>query len=149
MTDQNDIIDVVKQRSPENKLFRVMAMLSYIGNCIWGFFFLFLFIACIINGALLANSESFNAIFNGLIVLFAILSFVIVVLCVLSIIGMYRLQKGKHSGFVLYAIANTLWAIIIIYASKGSWGYIIPGVISAGFVLYFGFYTMQLKWDQE
>lgn len=135
-----ETIDQVEKTSHRSALFNVMSILSYIGNGIWTLLFLVLFIGCLSNGAAMMKNVSMDAVFGGVVAFFAILSALIILLCVVSMVGMAKMGKGKRSGFILYAISNGIWALLIFYAAAGDggMGFIIGGLISLGFIVYFG-----------
>lgn len=135
-----ETIDQVEKTSHRSVLFNVMSILSYIGNGIWTLLFLVLFIGCLSNGAAMMKTISMDAVFGGVVAFFAILSALVILLCVVCIIGMVKMRKGKRSGFFLYAISNGIWGLLIFYAAAdgGDIMFIVGGLISIGFIIYFG-----------
>ncbi len=140
MNDSQEILDGSKKEKSGSSMYKTMNILSYIGNGVWGILFLLLFVACIVNGAAVASTVSLDSFFGGAIAFFAFLSALVVALCVVSIIGVLKMRKGKRKGFFLYAIANGLWALVLFYAASDNGGFnlIAGGVISFAFVYYYG-----------
>ena len=63
----------------------------------------------------------------------------------LAILGVTKMMKGKKGGFILYAIMNGIWALLILLGAQNGEnpaGSIIVGLVSVGFIVAFG---MQMK----
>lgn len=132
------------QNRPKNSsTFKTMSILSFVGNGIWAFLFLLLFIGCVVNGAALMKSVSLDSFFEGAIMFFAVISALIIAACLVAIVGVVKMKNGKRRGFFLYAIANGLWSLLLFYAGTGDGGTIfwIGGIIS---LLFIGFYMLRL-----
>jgi TRAP-type C4-dicarboxylate transport system permease small subunit len=68
----------------------------------------------------------------------------IVALCVASIVGVVMMNNGKRGGFIVYAISNGIFALLLFsgVSAENPQGAIF-GVISVGFIF---LYRRHLKW---
>jgi len=139
MSNSDEPIDQNATRKQRQRTFQSFAMLSYIGNSIWGILFLILFVACIVNGqAVLREGDDASRI-----TFYLIISALIVTASLLCIIGVMRMKKGKKKGFYAYAIGNLVWIALLFYDSTfglGTYGILFPimAAVSAVFLIYFG-----------
>lgn len=140
---ESDILDNNQNQPQNSSTFKTMAILSYVGNGVWAFLFLLLFIGCVVNGAAMLKSVSLDNFFGGAIMFFTVISALVMVVCLVSIIGVVKMKNGKRRGFFLYAIANGLWSLLLFYAGTGDGGTVfwIGGIIS---LLFIGFYMLRL-----
>ena len=140
---KTEVIDGKSKGYKLSSTFKTITILSFIGNGIWALLFLLLFVACIVNGAAVIKSVSLDNFFGGAIVFFTLLSAVILGVCLTALIGVVKMRKGKRQGFVLYAVANGLWSMLLFYAGtdKGGSLFWIAGIIS---LLFIGYYALRL-----
>jgi hypothetical protein len=122
--------------------FGVMSVLSYIGNGLWALLFMIFLIGCIINGKDMVNGGSFEALFGGMLGVFALMSALIVILCWLCISGVSKMKKGIRKGFIFYLIGNGLWSVLLIYGGRDGTVYMLGGALVS--IIFIGFYAMKL-----
>ena len=142
MTEFNDdVLEGTVEIKTVPQVVKTLAILSYVGNGLWTL--LLLIMAFALNafmGELVNRLDAPTMSTDQLMTLIMIGCLVLAVFCILSIVGAAMMTKGKKSGFVLYAIGNGIWTLLMIMG--GTPQGIVFGVISLGFILGFG---MQLK----
>lgn len=110
------------EKKPEfPQALKTLAVLSYIGNGICLATFLVFFVLTLVNAGSLWGTRGLG---NAAPVL-SLIMLLLVGLCALCIVGVYKMSKGKKVGFWLYLVPNILWVlgnINVIYkgASNGS-----------------------------
>ncbi len=133
------------KKKSHSSLFSTVSGFSYTGNIIWGVLFGLLLIGCIINGASMLEETSLDNFFGGVVVGFAFMSTVILALCVVCIIGLVKMKKGERRGFLIYAISNGLWSLILIYSSQGDFLFLGMAAVSIAFIIYYAIFSKQLN----
>ena len=129
----------------KNSLFTTMTTLSFIGNIIWFILFGILLSGSLMNSASIVESFSVDGIKGGIMFIFAIISAIVVSSCIVSLIGLVKMRKGKKRGFGYYAIGNGVWVLMMIYMTFGDYGYaIVSAIISILFILFFFFKSRQM-----
>ena len=134
MSNSEEIVDHNSAQRERKSIFQTFAMLSYIGNSIWGILFLLLFIGCIINGeGMLREGDD-----TSRVTFYLIVSALILMASILCIIGVMRMKRGKKAGFYAYAFGNLIWIGLLFY-DAGRYGLVFPVLagISAVFVIYY------------
>ena len=129
----------------KNATFTTMTTLSFIGNAVWAILFGIIFSGSLNNSSEMLNSLSVDGLFGGLLFLFAILSGIVLFSCIISIIGLVKMRKGKKKGFKYYLVGNGIWILIMIYTAFGDSFYAIFGaIISLLFLAFFYFKSRQM-----
>ena len=148
MSDFSEILEMEEpknQKTPE--MVRVLAILSYIGNGFW--ILAFLAIVMVISSdasifdELLGNRVDRNAVATIFTVALGI-AFILGVLC---IYGAYKMYRGFKSGFIFYAIGNSLWALLLLIGTinGGQNSNYLVLLISIGFIVGFGSQLKNLR----
>lgn len=123
-----------------NQTLNVICILGYIGN---GIFILFL-LMCLMMVDALANMPEMEeakrelginniADFKTYITTIFVTLTLFIIACVVGIIGSH---KGKTWGFILYAVLNGIWAIILLVS--GDPVFLVFGLISIAFIVTIG-----------
>jgi hypothetical protein len=129
----DDILESVDNKSKEvPQVVKTLSILAYVGNGFWGLMILILMLMVMSNASffedLVGVSLPLGALYGAM--------FVIIVLCALSIVGANYMSKGRKSGFWIYAIANGIWALLLLPSGEPS--NIGIAAISIGFIIGFG-----------
>lgn len=141
-----DIIDQSSEGGNQEvpQAVKTLGILSIIGSSLWGLLVLILMFwflsASSSMGRMLPIADP-GGMMAALIIAFLIL----VAINALAILGVTKMMKGKKGGFILYAIMNGLWALLILMGASNGENpamSIIIGLVSVGFIIAFG---MQMK----
>ncbi|MCB9223464.1 MAG: hypothetical protein H6582_04740 [Crocinitomicaceae bacterium] len=142
-----DSFDEVLEESAQPKgvpgIVKTLAVISYIGNAIWGL--LFLAVGLMVNslGGLFVNRiESATLSSDQLMRNVMLVSLGIFIVCVINFIGALLMHRGKKRGFYFYAITNLIWAYLIYWILGETVQGAVCGLISVLFIAGFG---MNLK----
>lgn len=136
---ETELID----QAPENenpelnqlpKSFNVLATFAYLGNGFWGIVFM-IFFFLVASGSSALYSAFRIKFENEALVAFLYLA--ALVLCVIPIVGVYKMSKRIKSGFNQYAITNGIWILYCVFLQNPVT--LIIGLLSAAFI--YMFYT--------
>ncbi|MFT5821409.1 MAG: hypothetical protein ACI8ZM_002662 [Crocinitomix sp.] len=119
---------------------KTLAILSIVGNALWG---LLLLIGMF---WILGNTAGLAGIMPGLgdaLAIVVVICVVLILLNVLGLMGAMKMMKGNKGGFTLYAVVTSIWALLMLVAGiQGDIISLLCAVVSIGFIIAF---SMQLK----
>jgi len=132
----DDILENIDDNESEElpQQFKTLSIISHIGNAIWGLLMLITLMAL-----MSAGNELLDEMFKGqrydpeLKKYLMIILLVMLGLIILSVVGVVQMKKRKKSGFILYAVTNGIWALLLLVGTT-TLG-IIGGLASIGFIL--------------
>jgi hypothetical protein len=113
---------------------KVLSITAIIANGIWLLLFLMLFVGCIVNGQTLVDKMDISSVFTNLVFVFALASLIVVLDCLVCILAVGMIWRGEKKGLKLYVGANSLWVLLVFYASGGDFMYITAGLLSVIFM---------------
>jgi len=118
---------------------KTLGILSIVGNSLWALLIL-------IGTFWTLGATAGASIIPGMgdaIALVVIVCLVSILLNVLGLMGAMKMMKGNKGGFVLYAVATGIWALLMLLAGiQGDIVSLLSAVVSIGFIIAF---NMQLK----
>ena len=118
---------------------KTLGILSIVGNSLWALLIL-------IGMFWILGATGGASIIPGMgdaIALVVIVCLVSILLNVLGLMGAMKMMKGNKGGFVLYAVATGIWALLMLLAGiQGDIVSLLSAVVSIGFIIAF---NMQLK----
>lgn len=116
--------------------FKTLTILSHIANGIWGFLFLISIAAFGSMGEqIIRKVPELRGYGSEAVTITIVVLLIILVLIVLSLVGVIMMQRKKKSGFVLYAVANGLWSVLLLMGLTPIG--IITGLAGIGFIVAF------------
>lgn len=119
---------------------KTLSILSIVGNSVWALLLL------ITMFWVLGNTAGLGSLIPGMgdaIALIVIIFIVMILLNVLGLMGAMKMMKGNKGGFTLYAVATSIWALLLLLAGiQGDIISLLCAITSIGFIIAF---NMQLK----
>jgi hypothetical protein len=122
------------------KSFNALVTFAYLGNGFWGIVFM-IFFFLVASGSSALYSAFRIKFENEALVAFIYLA--ALVLCVIPIVGVYKMNKQIKSGFSQYAISNGIWILYCLVLQNPVT--IIFGLLSAAFIYMFYTYLKYMK----
>ncbi|MBK9192259.1 MAG: hypothetical protein IPM77_12540 [Crocinitomicaceae bacterium] len=122
------------------KSFNALATFAYLGNGFWGIVFMTFFFL-VVSGS--------NALYSAFRIKFenealvAFIYLIALILCVIPIVGVYKMSKQNKSGFSQYAITNGIWILYCVILQNPVT--IMFGLLSAAFIYMFYTFLKYMK----
>lgn len=122
-----------------------ITILSYIGNTLWIILFAIYF-AIFEQFIDMLNLPS-DVDLDKIIMLVRGVFLFLILVCIVSVFGVVQMNRGKKSGFTLYAVSNGIFGLLLIIGSfnndqNPAFGIIVGG-LSLAFIFFF---SKHLKW---
>lgn len=113
MMNQDELVDLPEETKGLPQSFKVISILSYIGNGILGISFLVLFLFGV-SGTGMFSKMNTEYVSSPFIVGMTIAFLVGVTATVLSILGIIKMSKNNYSGWLMYILPNGVWIAFMI-----------------------------------
>lgn len=138
--ENNDTLDIVEDAGVENakKQIKTLAILTYVGSAIWILLILVVLMTFesyfgtatkAVNTYGDAQAQEVMNEASGLMNVVRIIIIALMGICVLSIVGAYKMTKLQHSGFVLYAVGTGIFALLLLvgaFQGQGEANMLVP-----------------------
>lgn len=144
MEELDEVLETQGQTGEIPSTVKTLAILAYIGNILWALLFLLVFVMIDLIIEELVNKLPVAEMTTDQFVTYLMIGCgVLILCCIVSFIGALKMSKGKKIGFVLYAVANGIWAVLLFMG--GTPQGIVCGAISVGFIIGFGTQLKHLR----
>jgi hypothetical protein len=137
---ENDTLDVADNQGQEAavKQLKTLAILTYVGSALWIIMFLIVLMAVetyfgtaskAVDTYGDSRAEEVMDEASGFMNIIRLVIVALMGICVLSMIGAYKMTKLQHTGFVLYAIGTGIFALLLLVGAvqgQGEANMVIP-----------------------
>ena len=137
MEEFDEVLESTERETKVPNVVKTLAIISYVGNSLYGLLFLaMVFLVETFKSMFVNKIENADLNTDQLMNIFVIVFVGIILSCIACIIGAFQMTKGRRWGFFLYAVANGLWAALLLYG--GTLQGVVVGLSSIAFIVVFG-----------